>query len=215
METVATFKLQRAGLYIYHCAAPPVYDHIANGMYGLILVEPEKGLPKVDREFYVLQSEVYSAKPTPGNNQVEFSRELGLEEAPTFVIFNGQMGSLTEEGTLHVKTTDRVRIYFGNAGPNKISSFHVIGAIFDKVFREGSLEDPPAHGIQTTLVPAGGAVVVEFVPQVPGTYTIVDHAIFRVAKGAVGFIEATGDARPDIFHSDKPPHPCKLCKIHP
>jgi copper-containing nitrite reductase len=216
-EQTAFFKMMRAGLYIYHCAAPPVYDHIANGMYGLILVEPPNGLPRVDREFYVLQSEIYSKPPTrQGDKDVaDYSRELGLAEQPSYVVFNGQLGALTEEGTLHVKTSDRVRFYFGNAGPNRISSFHVIGTIFDKVYREGSLEDPPAHGIQTTLVPAGGAVVVELVPQVPGTFTLVDHAIFRVGKGAVGFLEAAGPDRPEIFRSVKPAKACPGCEIHP
>jgi copper-containing nitrite reductase len=215
-EQVAWFKLLRAGLFIYHCAAPPVYDHIANGMYGLILVEPEKGLPKADREFYVVQSEFYSEpwSPDAGTDVVDYSRRLALAEEPTFVVFNGQQGSLKDEGTLRVKTTDRVRIYFGNAGPNKVSSFHVIGTIFDKVYREGGLEDPPAHAIQTTVVPAGGATVVELVPQVPGTYTLLDHAIFRVAKGAVGFLEATGEPRPDILRADKP-KPCEGCEVHP
>ena len=216
-EQVAWFKLLRSGLYVYHCAAPPVYDHIANGMYGLILVEPEGGLPKVDREFYVLQSEFYAQAPSGegGSDVAEYSRELGLAEQPTFVVFNGRQGSLKDEGTLHVKTTDRVRVYFGNAGPNRISSFHVIGTIFDQVYREGSLEDPPAHAIQTTLVPAGGAAVVEFVPQVPGTYTLVDHAIFRVAKGAVGFLEAAGKERPDLYRVTRQPAPCPGCEIHP
>jgi nitrite reductase (NO-forming) len=116
---------------------------------------------------------------------------------------------------LHVKTSDRVRIYFGNAGPNKISSLHVIGTILDRVYREGDLEDLPSHGIQTTLVPAGGAAVVEFVPQVPGNYTILDHAIFRVAKGAVGFIQAVGPPRPEIFRAAGDPKPCKGCEVHP
>lgn len=216
-EKVGWFKLMRAGLYVYHCAAPPVYDHIANGMYGLILVEPEDGLPRVDREFYVLQSEFYtkSAESAKSGDVAEYSRDLGLAEEPSFVVFNGHMGSLTQEGTLRVKTTDRVRIYFGNAGPNRISSFHVIGTIFDKVYREGSLEDPPAHGVQTTLVPAGGATVVELIPQVPGTYTLVDHAIFRVAKGAVGFLEAVGKERPDVYHAGQPIRACPGCEIHP
>jgi copper-containing nitrite reductase len=214
-ERVAWFKLERAGLYVYHCAAPPVYDHLANGMYGLILVEPAGGLPPVDKEFYVVQSELYTKPPANGGDVAEYSREAGLAEQPTFVVFNGQVGALKDEGMLHVKTTDRVRIYFGNAGPNRISSLHVIGAIFDKVYREGSVEDPPAHGVQTTLVPAGGAAIVEFVPQVPGTYTLVDHAIFRVAKGAVGFIEAIGPERADIYRSAQPPKPCPNCEVHP
>jgi copper-containing nitrite reductase len=215
-EQVAWFKLMRAGLYVYHCAAPPVYDHLANGMYGLILVEPANGLPKVDREFYVLQSELYTKKaPPPAEDLEVYSRDLGLAEEPSFIVFNGRQGALKDDGKLRVKTTDRVRIYFGNAGPNKISSFHVIGTIFDKVYREGDLEDPPSHGIQTTLVPAGGATVVELVPQVPGTYTLVDHAIFRIAKGAVGFLEATGPDRPDIFRSAGSPKACAGCEVHP
>jgi hypothetical protein len=164
-----------------------------------------------------VQSEFYGAKPVKRGDQIfsDYSREAGLAEHPMFVVFNGQDGALKEDGTLKVATTDRVRIYFGNAGPNLISSFHIIGAIFDKVYREGSLEDPPAHGVQTTLVPAGGAAVVEFVPQVPGVFTLVDHAIFRVGQGASGFIEASGKPRPDLFRAEKPAAPCPGCEIHP
>ena len=138
-EHVAYFKLLHPGLFVYHCAAPPVMDHIANGMYGLILVEPKKGLPKVDREFYVLQSEFYTKEPVEGEGVLEFSHEEGVKEHPRFVVFNGRSGSLTGTGILKAKTGEQVRIYFGNAGPNLISSFHVIGEIFDKVYREGDL----------------------------------------------------------------------------
>ena len=209
------FKLLHPGLYVYHCAAPPVMDHIANGMYGLILVEPKGGLPKVDKEFYVLQSEFYTKDPAEGQALLEFSHDNGVLEHPRFVVFNGREGSLTNEGTLKAKTGDKVRIYFGNAGPNLISSFHVIGEIFDNVYREGDLVSPPAHSVQTTLVPAGGATVVDFGLEVPGTYTLVDHAIFRIGKGAVGFLEAEGKPRHDIYATEDDPEPCEGCLVHP
>ena len=214
-DQTAWFKLLQPGLFIYHCAAPPVMDHIANGMYGLILVEPKRALPRVDREFYVLQSEIYAKEPTEGQQMLEFSHEEGLKEHPRFVVFNGRPGSLTGDGVLNAKTGERIRIYFGNAGPNLISSFHVIGEIFDNVYREADLVSPPAHSIQTTLVPAGGATVVEFDLEVPGNYTLVDHAIFRVEKGAVGYLQVEGKPRNDIYVSKDDPDPCEGCLVHP
>ena len=214
-ERIAWFKLLHPGLYIYHCAAPPVMDHIANGMYGLILVEPKQGLPKVDREFAVLQSELYTNAPAEGATALEFSHEEGAKEHPRFVVLNGRVGSLMGEGVLKAKTGERVRIYFGNAGPNLISSFHVIGEIFDRVYREADLVSPPGRSIQTTLVPAGGATVVEFGVEVPGTYTLVDHAIFRVEKGAVGFLQVDGSPRHDIYVSDQDGVTCPGCLVHP
>ena len=214
-EKVAYFKMLHPGLFIYHCAAPPVMDHIANGMYGLILVEPKRGLPKVDREFYILQSEIYTKEPTEGQALLEFSHEEGLKEHPRFVVFNGRSGSLTGDRVLKAETGERVRIYFGNAGPNLTSSFHVIGEIFDNVYREADLVSPPARSIQTTLVPAGGATVVEFSLEVPGNYTLVDHAIFRVEKGAVGYLQVEGKPRHDIYVSKDDPDPCEGCLVHP
>ena len=245
-KRVSWFKMMAPGLYIYHCAAPPVMDHIANGMYGLILVEPANGLPKVDKEFYVMQSEIYAQNPDGEPKPVEvdhahmggkedksvwgdevaqgkqgdtvllkFSHQKGLEEHPMFVVFNGRVGSLTNEGVLKAKVGDRVRIFFGNGGPNLISSFHVIGEIFNNVYREGDLVSPPAHNVQTTLVPAGGATVVEFALEVPGNYTLVDHAIFRVEKGAAGFLQASGDPNYNIYLSDQDPVKCPGCLVHP
>lgn len=214
-ERVAWFKLLHPGLFIYHCAAPPVMDHIANGMYGLILVEPAKRLPKVDREFYVLQSEFYTKETAEGATQLDYSHEEGVREHPRFVVFNGRVGSLIGEGSLKAKTGERVRIFFGNAGPNLISSFHVIGEIFDQVYREADLLSPPGRSIQTTLVPAGGATVVEFGVEVPGTYTLVDHAIFRVEKGAVGFLTVEGDPRHDLYVSQDDAATCPGCLVHP
>ena len=169
----------------------------------------------MDKEFYVLQSEFYTKDPAEGQALLEFSHDNGVLEHPRFVVFNGREGSLTNEGTLKAKTGDKVRIYFGNAGPNLISSFHVIGEIFDNVYREGDLVSPPAHSVQTTLVPAGGATVVDFGLEVPGTYTLVDHAIFRIGKGAVGFLEAEGKPRHDIYATEDDPEPCEGCLVHP
>ena len=214
-ERVAWFKLLHPGLFVYHCAAPPVMDHIANGMYGLILVEPTRGLPKADREFYVLQSEVYTKDAAPDATVLEFSHEHGLLEHPRFVMFNGRVGSLIGEGALKAKTGERLRIFFGNAGPNLISSFHVIGEIFDRVYREADLLSPPARSVQTTLVPAGGATVVEFGVEVPGTYTLVDHAIFRVEQGAVGYLQVEGAPRHDLYVSQDEAKLCKGCLVHP
>jgi copper-containing nitrite reductase len=204
---VAEFKLLFPGLFVYHCAAPPVTDHIANGMYGLILVEPKGGLPRVDHEFYVLQSEFYTATATPpeGSRYVEYSHAAGLREDPEFIVFNGGFGSLLGQRALQAETGQTVRIFFANAGPNKISSFHVIGEIFDRVYREGDLVSPPARYVQSTLVPAGGSTVVEFQTLVPGRYILVDHAIFRTEKGAVGHLNVIGQPRPDIYKGSGEP----------
>jgi nitrite reductase (NO-forming) len=194
---VARFKLLYPGLYVYHCAAPPVTEHIANGMYGLILVEPEKGLSKVSREFYVVQGEFYT-KGEFGDEGIQgFDSKKAEEEKPTYVVFNGKVRSLQDD-PLKAKTGERVRIFFGDAGPNLVSSFHVIGQIFDRVYREGTLDDY-VRNVQTTLVPAGSASMVEFQAQVPGDYTLVDHSIFRIQKGAVGILRVDGAERPDLY----------------
>lgn len=195
----ARFKMLNPGLYVYHCAAPPVTDHIANGMYGLILVEPEKGLPKADREFYVLQSEFYTKEEFGHEGPVSYDREKAAEEEPTYVVFNGRYGSLLEDNALKAKAGETVRLFFGNAGPNKISSFHVIGEIFDRVYPEAAVRSAPLRDVQTTLVPAGGASVAEFRLEVPGSYTLVDHSIFRIEKGAVGALVVEGPEAPEVY----------------
>jgi hypothetical protein len=177
-------------------------DHVANGMYGIILVQPETALPKVDREFYILQSEFYTDTPVAGKT-LEYSHTDGLMEQPRYVVFNGRVGSLTDANALEVKTGERVRIYFGNAGPNLDSSFHVVGAIFDKLYREGDLMSPPARGVGVTLVPAAGTAVMEITFEVPGQYTMMDHSIFRTEKGALGIINVTGPSRPDLYQAVK------------
>lgn len=195
----ARFKMLNSGLYVYHCAAPPVTDHIANGMYGMILVEPPNGLPKVDKEFYVMQSEFYTKQEFGYEGLAGYDSEKAREEEPTYIVFNGRYGALMEDGALKASVGDKVRFYFGNGGPNKISSFHVIGAIFDRVYREASMAEPGDRNVQTTLVPAGGAAMMELGLKVPGNYTLVDHAIFRLEKGAVGLLKVSGQEAPDIY----------------
>jgi copper-containing nitrite reductase len=217
---VARFKLLYPGLFVYHCAAAPVPVHIANGMYGLMLIEPENTiLPDVEKEFYVMQSEYYIEPPEKMDNgklsdKVEFSYPRGLSEDADVVVFNGKEGALTRDCPLKAEAGDRVRIYFGNAGPNLTSAFHVIGGIFEKVYRDGDLVSPPGKFIQTICVPPGGSTVVDMHMLIPGTYALVDHAIFRLDKGCVGFLNVAGAGRPDLYHSEVPPANCVGCKLH-
>ena len=203
-ERVFRFKVLNPGLYIYHCASPVpnIPAHIANGMYGLLLVEPEKGLPKVDREFYVMESEFFT-QPSKEKGVWELSMDKGLAEHPDHVLFNGREGAMMGDDALKAKAGEKVRIYFGNIGPNGTSSFHVIGEIFDTVYMEGALSGAENHNVQTTLVPSAGATIVDFKIDVPGAYIMVDHSIFRVAKGAIGIIAAEGKENPAIFESVK------------
>lgn len=185
------------GFYMFHCATQDIPTHIANGMYGYVIVEPAEGLPPVGNEYYVVQSELYTVDGKKGKQQ--FSIERGDRFDAEYVVFNGAVGSLMGPKALRGNLNQPVRLWVGNAGPNFISSFHVIGQIFDKVYREGDLISPPGRGIQTTLIPAGGSTVVEFTSSVPGTFLLVDHAIFRLHKGAVGAIEFGGAKNAEIF----------------
>jgi len=199
-ETVFTFKAINPGLYVYHCATPMVSQHIANGMYGLILVEPEEGLPEVDKEFYVMQGEIYTLEPLGQQGPLGFSVDKLLNETPEYFVFNGSVGALTSEYPLQANVGETVRLFMGVGGPNFISSFHVIGEIFDRVYDQASLTSPPLTDVQTTLVPPGGATVVEFKLDVPGRYILVDHALSRLERGLVGFLYAEGADDPDIYH---------------
>jgi nitrite reductase (NO-forming) len=199
-EKAFTFQALNPGLYVYHCATPMVAHHITNGMYGLILVEPEGGLPPVDREFYVMQGEIYTQQPFGQQGHQEFDLEKLLHERPEYFVFNGAVGALTEQQPLQAQVGETVRIFFGVGGPNFTSSFHVIGEVFDRVYDQASLKAPPLTDVQTTLVPAGGATMVEFGLQVPGRYILVDHALSRLERGLVGFLLVTGEENPAVFH---------------
>jgi nitrite reductase (NO-forming) len=193
------FKALVPGLYVYHCATPMVAHHIANGMYGLILVEPDGGLPPVDREFYVMQGEIYTEAAFGQRGSQEFSVEKLLNERPEYFVFNGSVGALSKLHPMQAKVGETVRIYFGVGGPNYTSSFHVIGEIFDRVYSLADLISPPARGIQTVTVPAGGAAVVEFKLDVPGNYILVDHALSRAERGLIGILQVEGSPNPEIF----------------
>lgn len=193
-----SFKALQAGLYIYHCAVAPVGMHIANGMYGLILVEPKEGLPKVDKEFYIVQGDFYTKGKKGAQGLQPFDMDKAIAEQPEYVVFNGHVGSIAGDNALKAKTGETVRMYVGNGGPNLVSSFHVIGEIFDKVYVEGG--KLINENVQSTLIPAGGAAMIEFKVDVPGSYTVVDHSLFRAFnKGALGQLKVEGDENPEIM----------------
>jgi nitrite reductase (NO-forming) len=197
-ESQFTFKALNEGIYIYHCATAPVGMHVANGMYGLILVEPPEGLSKVDHEYYVMQGDFYTAGKYREKGAQAFDMEKAIDERPTYVLFNGTEGALTGDKALAAKTQETVRLFVGNGGPNLVSSFHVIGAIFDKVRYEGGSN--VQRNVQTTLIPAGGAVVVEFKTKVPGSYVLVDHSILRAFnKGALAILKVSGPEDKTIY----------------
>ncbi len=193
-----SFKALNPGLYVYHCATAPVGMHIANGMYGLILVEPKEGLPKVDREYYVMQGDFYTKGGYGEKGLQPFDMDKAVAENPDYVVFNGSVGALTGENALKAKVGETVRLFVGNGGPNLISSFHVIGEIFDKVNVEGGTAEN--HNVQTTLIPSGGAAITEFKTDVPGEYVLVDHSIFRAFnKGALGILQVDGKEDKRIY----------------
>ncbi len=199
-SSVFTFQALNPGLYVYHCATQSIPHHISNGMYGLILVEPEGGMPPVDREFYVMQGELYTAQPFGTAGHLDFSHEAMLDEDPEFFVFNGAVGGLTsDEYALRANVGETVRIYFGVGGPNFTSSFHVIGEIFDRVYDQASLTSPALTDVQTTLVPTGGATIVEFTVDVPGRYILVDHSLSRLERGLVGFLYVEGAEDETVF----------------
>jgi nitrite reductase (NO-forming) len=197
-EATFSFKALSAGLYVYHCATAPVGMHVANGMYGMILVEPKEGMRKVDREYYVMQGDFYTSGAYRAEGLQNFDMQKAVDEKPTYVLFNGADGALTGKSSLTANSGETVRMFFGVGGPNLVSSFHIIGAIFDRVYGDG--DSHVQEYVQTTLVPPGGSTIVEFVPKVPGNLTMVDHSLTRAFnKGAVGLLAVSGPPQPDIY----------------
>ncbi|MBI1969864.1 multicopper oxidase domain-containing protein, partial [Candidatus Woesearchaeota archaeon] len=190
------FKALNPGLYVYHCATPNVPMHMANGMYGLILVEPKEGMPRVDKEFYVMQGELYTEGVMGEKGLQEFSVGKMLEEKPEYVLFNGRVHALVDY-PLTANVGEKIRVYVGNGGVSKISSFHVIGEIFDTVYPEASTST--IKNVQTTAIPAGGASIAEFQLEVPGKYVLVDHALARLDRGAWGLLQVEGSENPEIY----------------
>ena len=192
------WKALQSGLYIYHCAVAPVGMHIGNGMYGLVLVEPKEGLPKVDKEFYIVQGDFYTKGKYGEPGLQPFDMDKAIREDADYVVFNGHVGAIAGDNALKAKVGETVRMYVGNGGPNLVSSFHVIGEIFDKVYVEGG--KLINENVQSTLIPAGGAAIIEFKVDIPGSFTIVDHSIFRAFnKGALGQLVVEGEDHPEIM----------------
>ena len=208
-ETMVTFKALKPGIYVYHCATPSVAHHITSGMYGLILVEPEGGLPQVDREFYVMQGELYTVDPFGTQGEMEMDYDKLISERPEYFLFNGAVGSLTKTHPLYANVGENVRIYFGVGGPNYTSSFHVIGEIFDNVYSMGSVLSPPIQGVQTVTVAPGGATIVDFKIDRGGNYVLVDHALSRAERGLAGYLIVDGPEDDDIMHAGPAEQPAK------
>jgi len=194
-----TFKALNPGLYVYHCATAPVGMHVANGMYGLILVEPAEGLPKVDREYYVMQGDFYTVGKYREKGLQPFDMQKAIDENATYVVFNGSENALLGDNALKANVGETLRLFVGNGGPNLVSSFHVIGEIFDTVYMEGGTR-VIQNNVQTTLIPAGGAMFGDFHLDVPGSYVLVDHSIFRAFnKGALGILKVEGPENKGIY----------------
>jgi nitrite reductase (NO-forming) len=190
-ESQFTFKALNQGIYVYHCATSPVGMHVGNGMYGLMLVEPPEGLKPVDHEYYVMQGDFYTVGKYREKGLQTFDMQKAIDERPTYVVFNGSEGSLVGDHALTAKVGDSIRLFIGNGGPNLVSSFHVIGEIFDKVWFEGGTRFQ--ENVQTTLIPSGGAAIAEFHAVVPGSFVMVDHSIFRAFnKGALAILKVSG-----------------------
>jgi nitrite reductase (NO-forming) len=202
-----TFRALDPGVYVYHCATAPVGMHIANGMYGLIVVEPQGGYAEVDREYYVMQGDFYTTEDFGAQGLQTFDMQRAIDEDASYVLFNGRVGAIAGEHALHAEVGETVRLWVGNGGPNLVSSFHVIGEIFDRVWLEGGTL--LNEHVQTTLIPAGGAAIVEFDVEVPSTLHLVDHSIFRTFnKGALGQIVVAGEENAQVFHeSGQGPRP--------
>lgn len=180
------FVAEVPGVFMYHCGTAPVAAHIANGMYGALIVDPRSPRPAA-KELVFVQSEFYmSADSIPGARSLAWDRLLSL--APDFVTFNGRAAQYADH-PISVKTNELVRMYVVNAGPNRFSSFHVVGGIFERVFVDGS-QKSPLVGVQTVAVPVGGGTIFEIRLKQPGTYPFVTHAFADATKGAVGILEA-------------------------
>ncbi len=196
-----TFEATTPGLFVYHCGTPMIAEHMANGMYGLILVEPAGGLPPVDHQYYVMQSEIYTAGPIGTEGMQRFSAAKLMAETPEYFVLNGAVGALVTEHPMPAKVGETVRVLFGNAGPNETASMHVVGEIFTHVYELGSLTSSPLSGIQTAGVPPGAAAILEFTAKQPGKFGLMDHAISRMAKGDMAVFDVTGSEDAELMHA--------------
>jgi nitrite reductase (NO-forming) len=193
-ELVYEWTADYAGVWMYHCGTNPTLHHIANGMYGMVIVEPKEGLPPVDKEFALVQSEWYLGEQ---GQPADLTKAMAAAPAPDYVMFNG-VASQYVDAPLQVGTGERVRMFVLNAGPSVDSSFHIVGTIFDTVIKEGitlARGNEGNWGAQAVdLSPAQGAVI-EFTTAEDGLYPVVTHAFNFVGRGALGLVQA-GDGDP-------------------
>ncbi len=202
-EVTIRFTATHAGVFVYHCASANVPSHITNGLYGLIVVDPEAGWTPVDREFYVMQGEFYTQGKVGEKGFQEFSPEKMMDERPEYIVWNGRVRALSAGKALKADRGETIRIFIGNGGVAKTSNFHIIGEIFDTVFPEGDVSH--AHrSVQTTAIPAGGAAVTELKLDNAGSYVLVDHALSRLDRGSYGFLEVSGDPVPELLQKTEP-----------
>ncbi|QLH80871.1 copper-containing nitrite reductase [Halosimplex pelagicum] len=196
------FKVTYPGAFIYHCAVANMDYHISSGMFGIILVEPEGGLPEVDREFYLGQHEVYTDGETGQEGHHTFDMGAMAREEPTYVLVNGEKYAVTPDnyGAMAAETGETARVYYCVGGPNLASSFHPIGSVWDEVYPQGGLGGRPQRNIQTTPVQPGSTAIATMHYPVPGPIKLVDHALSRVArKGAMAVVGVEGEENPEIF----------------
>lgn len=196
------FKTLYPGAYIYHCAVPNMDMHISSGMFGMIVVEPPEGLPSVDHEFYFGQHEVYTDKPTGQKGMHNFNNKTMAEESPSYVLLNGEKYAITDNrhGTLNVKRGETARIFMVTGGPNLSCSFHPIGNVFTKSWREGAIASEPEKYVQTSHVAPGSCGIFHMDFPVPSTVKLVDHSLSRVTrKGMMATITVEGKEQPQIF----------------
>jgi copper-containing nitrite reductase len=196
-----TFQATTPGLFVYHCGTPMIAEHIANGMYGLILVEPSGGLSRVDHEYYFMQGEIYTTAAKGKAGLQQFSDAKLMDEDPEYFVFNGAVDALTKRHPLRADEGETVRLFFGDAGPNATSSLHVVGEIFTRDYVQGSLTSPPLTGIQTAAVPPGSAALLELTASVPGQFSVMDHAMARMAKGLLAILDVTGAENAALMHA--------------
>ena len=193
-EKLYEFRAEFAGVWMYHCGTSPALHHIANGMYGMMIVEPAEGLSKVDQEFAIVQSEWYLG---PQGEPASLEKAMAAAPAPDFILFNC-VANQYKDHPIKIETGKRVRVFVLNAGPSVDSSFHVVGTIFDRVVKEGvelRVGNAGHYGSQAVdLAPAQGAFV-EFTMAEDGLYPIVTHAFNFVGRGALGLFQA-GDGDP-------------------
>jgi nitrite reductase (NO-forming) len=195
-----TYPANKPGVFMYHCGTKPVLGHIANGMHGTIIVKPKAGYPtdeQVDREYVVIQNEWYKYNDmedmTNGTPKYVVLSTKALKEGDPNT--NGTVGSMVDHPLL-AKVGEKVRFYVLNVGPNEVSSFHVVGTIFDDVYIDGNPYNQ-MKGLQTVMLPASGGAVVEFTVMKEGSYPIVTHQFNHATKGAVGILKVTKDGLDD------------------